>query len=220
MRDLAGRWSLESSGLLVFQRRLGSFTAERAQWASDLIQWNKEIFVLSGILKFSLPLYRYMATPKWMRLVKYEDRFYGEAQRLIEDTLRRVRSETSSTKEALFVGYLTCQPELTDRDISVILLSLFADGLSTTAPTLIYNLYNLATNEEAQEKARKEVTNVIPDNTGVHEGNLSSLPNWHRCVPGAPERSHSKRLSRACRNAHRHQHERFVAFRATLSQSR
>uniref|UniRef100_A0A914ZAU2 Cytochrome P450 n=1 Tax=Panagrolaimus superbus TaxID=310955 RepID=A0A914ZAU2_9BILA len=177
MRSLAGRWSLESSGLLVFERRLGSFSTENSKWALDLVKCNQEIFVLSGLLKFSLPFYRYFSTPKWLKLLKLEDQFYHEANRLIDDTIKRVRKSQKSEDKLLFVGYLANKEQLKDRDIHVILLSLFSDGLSTTAPTLIYNLFNIATHPECQQKIYNEIHSTLAESesTDLTAESLSKL---------------------------------------------
>jgi len=78
LRELIGRWSLENAGMLVFDKRLGCLNEEDA-WSQMMVSANAEIFRLSGDLKLSLPLYKFISTPKWRKLVAAEDRFYSRA---------------------------------------------------------------------------------------------------------------------------------------------
>ena len=45
------------------------------------------ILRLSGDLKLSLPLYKFVSTPKWRRLVAAEDRFYSRAIALCDEAM-------------------------------------------------------------------------------------------------------------------------------------
>ena len=47
------------------------------EFANQMLDANEAIFVLSGDLKLSLPLYKVLPSLKWRKLIKSEDFFYG-----------------------------------------------------------------------------------------------------------------------------------------------
>jgi hypothetical protein len=70
-----------AAGSLTFEKRLGALnvddTSPSAQWAQRMLEANWRMFVISALLKFSLPFYQIFATPLWNEIVKTEDYFYG-----------------------------------------------------------------------------------------------------------------------------------------------
>jgi len=72
-----------------------------------------------------------------------------------------VETDTLGENDFYILSYLMSREELSLKDVAVICLSLFSDGLSTTTPTVLFCLYCLATNPKIQEKARKEIDNVV-----------------------------------------------------------
>lgn len=163
MQKVAGRWSLESAGQILFEKSLGSL-GDRSDWADGLIELNKKIFQLSAKMRLGLPIFRLFSTPSWKKMVELEDRFYAEVDRLMDDALDKLTVKDSDSLNMRFASYLINRKELNSRDVKVILLSMFSDGLSTTAPMLIYNLYNIAAHPDVQHKIQQEV-NEDPTST-------------------------------------------------------
>ncbi|XP_068247247.1 probable cytochrome P450 CYP44 [Palaemon carinicauda] len=166
---LVGKWILESAGMCCFEKSLGSFrNGESGELAHKLVEANIDIFKLSAELKFSLRLYRFFQTPKYHKLHAIEDFFYGASIRFITETMNELSSllEEGRLEEGKFnfLSYLMSREELSEKDIVVITLSLFSDGLSTTAPTLLGNLHCLSLNPKAQDCLYREImTHVDPD---------------------------------------------------------
>merc|ERR1712142_186185 len=67
-----------------------------------------------------------------------------------------------------FLSYLLSRPELSLRDVTIICLSVFLDGLSTTTPTALFCLYSLAVNPRVQEQLYREAIAV----TGGRHGQV------------------------------------------------
>ena len=114
----------------------------------------------------SLPLYKFVSTPKWRKLVDAEDRFYSRAIALCDEAIialnEAVTSNTITDDQYYFLSYLLSRPALSLKDVTVICLSLFSDGLSTTTPTLMFNIHCLAAWPRIQEKVYQEVMEHFP----------------------------------------------------------
>jgi len=66
-----------AAGIVCFEMRLGCLNADlEEERAQAMINANKVMFNLSALLKFSLPVYKYIVTPKWKKLLEAEDFFY------------------------------------------------------------------------------------------------------------------------------------------------
>jgi len=143
---------------------LASEDPKTTEESRRLVEANRKIFKLSGQLKLSLPLYKWVSTPKWRALVEAEDFFYSRALQLVDDAVLRMRDKLEANalgeEDFYILSYLMSKEELSAKDVAVICLSLFSDGLSTTTPTVLFCLYCLAANPSVQEELYKEVVDV------------------------------------------------------------
>ncbi|XP_069936167.1 probable cytochrome P450 CYP44 isoform X1 [Cherax quadricarinatus] len=166
---LVGKWILESAGMCCFEKSLGCLSGGlKEDLAQKLVEANNEIFKLSAELKFSLRLYRYFKFPKYRRLQTIQDFFYGVSIKFIRETMDEIKDLIKEKKlvdgQFNFLTYLMSRKELSEKDVITLTLSLFSDGLSTTAPTLIGNLHCLALNPSIQERLYDEIkSHVDPD---------------------------------------------------------
>ena len=110
-----------------------------------------------------------------------EDRFYSKATSLCEEAMLALNTAVEEGRvgdqQFYFLSYLLSRPALSLKDVTVICLSLFSDGLSTTTPTLLFNLHSLAAWPEVQEKVYQEVTQHFPpEDEPVTTQTLASTP--------------------------------------------
>ncbi len=61
------------------------------------------------------------------------------------------------------------------KDVAVVLLSLFADSLSTTTPTILFNLYCLSKNQDVQDKIYSQIRDVVGDSKDITQEHINKL---------------------------------------------
>ncbi|XP_025108023.1 probable cytochrome P450 CYP44 isoform X2 [Pomacea canaliculata] len=174
-----GRWSLESSGVGSFDRCLGFLTESGRREAVELIDANTTVFELTAKLKFALPLYKYLPSPTWKRLVAAESTIFREFKRHFDTTFETLKKKITSGQlkegEFRFLCYMLGRPELGEKDIVTLTLSRFIDGLSTTTQALLFALYCLATNSAAQEKAFEEINSLLSPSSTLTADTFNQL---------------------------------------------
>lgn len=165
-----GLWNFETSALLVLDKRLGGLEmdskAERLN--RKVVNDNLLLFKYSGILKHSFPFYKYLSTRMYQKVSKAEDEIYGYAMKLVDEAILRLRDEVEAgslnADKFNFLSYLISRDELSLKDVTIICLSAWLDGLSTTSPTTLFCLYCLATDQRIQQKVYNEILEVLgPD---------------------------------------------------------
>ncbi|PIO59039.1 hypothetical protein TELCIR_19511, partial [Teladorsagia circumcincta] len=106
----------------------------------------------------------------------------SEADLLIDEAIDKLHGSTQSEDEMKFASLLINRKELNVKDVKIILLSMFSDGLSTTAPMLVYNLFNTAKHPDIQSELRDEVNTAVGLAKEVTPAVLSRLPFLRACI--------------------------------------
>ena len=103
-----------------------------------------------------------------LNLCRSEDEFYSSAIQLTDEAILSLKTAVEENKlkedQFYFLSYLLSRPALSLKDVTVICLSLFTDGLSTTTPTILFNLYCLATWPDVQQRVYKEIVEQVVEN--------------------------------------------------------
>ncbi|XP_065208532.1 probable cytochrome P450 CYP44 [Planococcus citri] len=168
LRQLIGRWSQEVAGQICFDKRLGYLCGNNEDLGRKIVKANEIVFSLGALLKFSLPFYNFIKTPKYTKIVESEHILHKTVVQYVDEAFSKIDQllETDSIKDDQYTFLITLlqKDELSRKDVVTLTISLFVDGLSTTVPVLMNNLYSLATNPQVQEKAYEEICKVTGDN--------------------------------------------------------
>nr|KAG5711370.1 hypothetical protein BaRGS_006067 [Batillaria attramentaria] len=209
--DLAvevSKWNLETASAIAFHDRK-HFMTINSHKAELWIKANTTIMRESGKLRYKLPLYRYLPTSSWRKVVKAEDYLtkYGvgscqglwcqryeecvelipECQQMVEDALQRLafaeqNGQLTDNDQFRFMRGLLASPALNRSDIVTLTLSLFTDGLPSTVPSVLSVLYCLATNPEAQFRLHRELDDLVSPGSPLTSDVMNKLTYLKACV--------------------------------------
>ncbi|XP_019631487.1 PREDICTED: cytochrome P450 10-like [Branchiostoma belcheri] len=175
------RWALEAISVVVLDKRLGSLTLDDLEPGSDaqlMINGVNDFF--RAFVKLELAafgLHRYISTPTWRRFEKAIDQWHYVAAKLLKEKLARSTTEDGKPAESDtdFLHSLLSREDVTFEEAMMMAVDLLAAGIDTTGNTLMFNLFCLAKNPEAQEKLYREIVEVVPPGQTIDDKILNRM---------------------------------------------
>ncbi|XP_070561097.1 cytochrome P450 10-like [Ptychodera flava] len=181
------KWSLESVWKVVMGTRLGclEMSLDSKSEPQLIINATGDFFACLGRLMFGFQFHKYINTPTWRRFLHSQDTLFRTAQTCVEQTLDRLKAlETKGGpgNEAGILMSLLANKELTNQEMAAMPVELIGGGIDTTSNSLVFNLYNLATNPDKQEKLQEEIMSVLPISGEITAGALQKMVYLKGCI--------------------------------------
>ncbi|XP_066264146.1 cytochrome P450 10-like [Branchiostoma lanceolatum] len=168
------KWGLDSLSLVVLGKRIGCLTLDQLPEDSDaqqMIGAVNDFFLGFAKLQMSLPLYKYISTPGWKNFERAMDTISSVAEKMIGEKLGELRQMEEPPEEADFLTNLLSREDMTLDEATLMAVDLLNGAIDSTAHTLVFNLFCLAKNPEAQQKLR-----------GDHGSNSTGTAHRRQCV--------------------------------------
>ncbi|CAH1233707.1 CYP27A1 [Branchiostoma lanceolatum] len=173
------RWALESISVVVLDKRLGCMTLEDLEPGSDaqlMIDGVNDFFNAFVKLELSaVGLYKYISTPTWRKFEKGIDQWHTVAAKLLNEKLAKSAAEDGKPSESDFLQSLLSRNDVTFEEAMLTAVELLFGGIDTTGNTLMFNLFCLAKNPEAQKKLYQEIMEVISAGQPVDDKMLNKM---------------------------------------------
>ncbi|XP_070561094.1 probable cytochrome P450 CYP44 [Ptychodera flava] len=181
------KWSLESVCSVVMDTRLGCLekNLDSNSEAQLMIDATGDFFTYLNKLVFGFPLYKFISTPSWRKFLKSQDIMFRTAQKYVDETIARVKALEEKGElgnEASLLVSLLAREELTYKEMIVMPVELIGGGIDTTSNSLVFNLYNLATNPDKQEKLYEEIMSVVPSSGEITAEALNKMTFLKGCI--------------------------------------
>ncbi|XP_066263849.1 probable cytochrome P450 CYP44 isoform X1 [Branchiostoma lanceolatum] len=172
------KWSLESLSLVVLGKRIGCLTLDQLPEDSDaqrMIGAVNDFFIGFAKLLMSPPLYKYISTPTWKRFERAMDTITSVAEKMIGEKLKELRQMEQPPEEADFLTSLLSREDMTLDEAIQMAVDLLNGAVDTTAHTLVFNLFLLAKNPDAQRKLYEEIMEVVPPGQPIDDRVLNKM---------------------------------------------
>ncbi|XP_035690058.1 probable cytochrome P450 49a1 [Branchiostoma floridae] len=187
------RWTLESISVVVLDKRLGCLTLGDLEPGSDaqmmiggVNDFLQRICQTGNVSNWSLQVHQHTdleEVPKGDRPVAHFFWFAlninrgGVAAKLLKEKLTQSTIEDGKPAESDtdFLQSLLSRNDVTFEEAMEMALDLLSAGIDTTGNTLMFNLFCLAKNPEAQEKLYREIQEVVPAEQPIDDKVLNRM---------------------------------------------
>ncbi|XP_052273443.1 cytochrome P450 10-like [Dreissena polymorpha] len=178
------KWSFESIGTFLFEERIGCFSKPTPTKAQQFIDHLQEFFKYLQPLMFNVPIYKLYPTKLWKKFEYHSDAVFQLGRYFINKKVAELEKAAqlpsasqgpASEQRVPFLTYMLSQESLTTDDALSTAVDLLVAATENTANAMLWTLYCLAENPEAQQKMYEETKAVLGDSKEINAKNISKL---------------------------------------------
>ncbi|XP_034335699.2 probable cytochrome P450 49a1 [Magallana gigas] len=185
LRPVLANYATESVGMLCFNRRFGCLDKKSIIDITLL----EDMFdaIDKDLRSIVFKPYIYVSTPLYRQFKKAADHLFSISQSQIKNalsTLEKMKSEgklDAYLEQPNLLYSLLSHPKMTPADVDRTIVDLFVAGVESTSNTLTILWFELAKNQDKQDKLYKEISSVC-GNGDVTKEALANMSYLKACV--------------------------------------
>ncbi|XP_053571824.1 1,25-dihydroxyvitamin D(3) 24-hydroxylase, mitochondrial-like, partial [Bombina bombina] len=173
------KWSYETICLVLYNERCGLLQNKCKEDALLFIKSVKKMMhYLGPLIVTSADLHKKMNTVQWRNHTEAWDNILMTAKRCINKRLAQLSTE----KKDDILSAIYSDKIFTKKQLPGLFAELQIGGVETTANSLMWLLFNLSRNTNAQDKLLEEIQNVLPAKKTPSADLLLKMPYLKSCI--------------------------------------
>ncbi|XP_042364231.1 1,25-dihydroxyvitamin D(3) 24-hydroxylase, mitochondrial isoform X2 [Plectropomus leopardus] len=173
------KWSFETICLVLYDKRFGLLQEKVNEEAMNFITAVKTMMSTFGMMMVTpVELHKKLNTNPWRKHTEAWDRIFSTAKVYIDKKLKRNANRAPDD----LIGDILHQSCLSKKELYAAITELQIGGVETTANSMLWAIFNLSRNPDAQRKLLEEIRAVVaPDEDPCGE-HLKSMPYLKACL--------------------------------------
>lgn len=180
------KWALESVGRVALDTRLGCISPEGSEESQEIIDAINTFFWAVPQLELRMPLWHFFSTKAYRSFVRALDRFTDICMKKISEAMDKGEKKNwADDKNEADISIVERIVRKTgNRKLAAILaLDLFLVGVDTTSVAASSTIYQLAKNQDKQEKLFEELKSIFPEREAtINQSVLQKIPYLRACI--------------------------------------
>ncbi|XDV30159.1 hypothetical protein PO909_033140 [Leuciscus waleckii] len=171
------RFSLEGISSILFETRIGCLEKEIPAETQDFINSIAQMFTYSMHVVM-LPNWTRSYLPFWQWYLNSWDGIFKFSIKMIDMKMEAIQRRMDANQEVAgeYLTYLLSNVKMSSKDVYGSISELLLAGVDTTSNTMLWALYLLSRDPEAQETLYHDVTRVLKGNRVPTAQEVNSMP--------------------------------------------
>ncbi|XP_024126737.1 1,25-dihydroxyvitamin D(3) 24-hydroxylase, mitochondrial [Oryzias melastigma] len=173
------KWSFETICLVLYDKRFGLLQEKVNEEAMHFITAVKTMMSTFGMMIVTpVELHKTFNTKTWRDHTAAWDSIFSIAKVYIDKKLKKnaVRAPDD------LIGDILHQSSLSKKELYAAITELQVGGVETTANSMLWLIFNLSRNPDAQKKLLQEIREVVPSGQSPSGEHIKSMPYLKACL--------------------------------------